>query len=523
MHASPDVFLQGFSNPALITILGLMVIGHGISRTGVLDKMAHTFHEWTLGNVEKCYYMILGSIFTVSGFLNNTPLVVVFIPIMEALAKKNTRPSSSYMMPISFAAILGGMLTLIGSSTNLLVVGIYSQLSGNMIGFFDFFVPALFVGIVGLIYIVLFMPFLLPHSGNIQKTKHEAVPFKKHMHTYIAHIRVDSAYGWVGVSLQDVAKNDLKNLKILFVERGLKKIPFSSDPIILQENDYIHICASREQMEEKAASKLDFFKRNARKYGKEGSAMFEVLLREGTHINGKNVRSFEKSYDDKLYVIGIEKHNQNANINFRQMKLESGMILLIQGKKKLMDSFRHDRDIVPLEWSLAELPKLYHAKRAIVIFILTIGLAALGVLPIVASVMVGVIAIIATGVITVKEAYHAIDKNIIFLIVAALAFGQAIEISQGGLFLGEALSFIASTNAISVVLSFFFLFIVIIANILSSKAAAILAVPMAYSFCQELDTAVEPFIIAIIFAANCAFANPVAYQTNLLVMGTRGL
>ncbi|PPR73046.1 MAG: hypothetical protein CFH05_01235, partial [Alphaproteobacteria bacterium MarineAlpha3_Bin4] len=199
--------------------------------------------------------------------------------------------------------------------------------------------------------------------------------------------------------------------------------------------------------------------------------------------------------------------------------LEAGDVLLVQGQPEDVAHLRAFRDVVLLEWSTEELPVLRHATRAGLIFLAVVGLAASGILPIVVSALCGAAAMVVVGVLNVRQAFQAVDAKIVTTIAAALALGVALQETGGAAYLAHTLLVALQGQSVSVVLSLFFLLVAGLSNVISTKTSAVLFTPIAVDIASELGVSSVPFAVAVVFAANCSFASPLGYQTNLLVMG----
>lgn len=201
-----------------------------------------------------------------------------------------------------------------------------------------------------------------------------------------------------------------------------------------------------------------------------------------------------------------------------EVRLEPGDVLLIQGREADIEALRGDQDILLIEWTAAEMPAVNHATSTLVIFVGVIAVAALGIVPISIATLTGAGLMLATGVLNIRQATRAIDRTIVMMIAAALALGSALQATGGAEFLASILLAVLGDASPAIVLSAFFLLVAVLANLISTKATAVLFTPIAVGIANGLSLPVEPFAVAVVFAANCSFASPIGYQTNLLVM-----
>lgn len=522
----PAALLAGFANPALIAILALLVIGEGLSRTGVLDRVAGLIFSLGRGSTTLAPILALVFVLVVSGFLNNTPVVVIFIPVIQVLANQLGVPSSRWMMSLSFASILGGMITLIGSSTNLLVSGLLEDLGHEGFGFFDFTVPGIVVASVGFVYVALVAPRLTPER---QRPEIEPGMGGKQ---FIAQIAVTAGSKFDGLKPRGGFFPDLTDLTVKEIRRGPSTLtpPFSND-LSLADGDLLVIAATRKALTDilgTAAGQLapvgaaigagETTEKPKRRRDTE-QVVVEAMIRPSSRLVGMSLEMMGFRHQGDVVVLGIQRRSRVISRHMSDFRLAPGDILLLQGQQRDIDALRDDPDLLLIQWSAASLPSVHHARRAGLIFLGVIATASTGVLPIVTAAMIGAVLMIASGVLNVRQAARAIDRTIVMLIATALALGTAMQATGGDQFFAKL--FLEATSGVSpaITLSAFFLLVAVMANLISAKATAVLFTPISIAVAQGLGVDPVPFAVAVIFASNCGFATPVAYQTNLLVMG----
>ncbi len=521
--------LTGFANPAMLTVLALLILGEGLNRTGALDSAAGLVHAASRGRPVAAIGLALLLVAAVSAVLNNIPVVVLFIPIMQALAVRSNRPSGRYMMPLSFAAILGGMTTLIGSSTNLLVSSAMIELGEAGFSFFSFTVPGLVVASVGMVYVIFVLPKLLPErEGETATAQREAKQFKAQI-TVKRHGRLDGLTPSAGFF------PTLPNITVLSVERDGEVFlpPYDENP--LQPDDVLVVAATRERLlqfhkENPGALTPDIMGRSglARIVDKDApwqsgaQSVAEVMVTPASRMVGRTLDTIGFRYRHDCVVLGIERRTRMARTRPTDIPLAPGDILLIQGRRSDIEALRGSQEVVLMEWSAEDLPQPHHAKRAGLIFAATIAAAATGLLPTEVATLTGAAAMVISGAMSAEDAIRAIDHKIILLIAAALSLGAAMHATGGASFLAQGLIQVLGVDSPAVVLSGFFLLTAALANILSTKATAVLFTPIAVAVAHAVDVPAEAFAVAVVFAANCSFASPVGYQTNLLMMAPGG-
>jgi len=508
--------LAGFADPALIAVLALMVIGHGLIRTGALDETIRFMSGRFQRRPGLSLTATLAVIAALSAIINNTPIVVIFIPVMTSIAERLNRGPSRLMMPLSFAAILGGMVTLIGSSTNLLVAGAAADLDQPAIGFFDFAVPGGVLAIVGLAYVVLILPHLLRERASL------ASEITGDGKQFIAQILVRTGSPLVGQTTVAGMIPHLKGMTVRLIQRGAESHLPPFDDVRLQPGDTVVVAATRALLAEALARMPELADTaDEDQEGSEigGSLLAEAMVTPASRVIGRSLRLVGFHYHTGCVILGVQRRSRMMRGRMEDIRLEAGDILLLLGPRDRVTNLRFSREVLLIEWSALELPARHHAKRALAVFAAVVAAAATGQVPIVIAALAGALGMIALGCLNINQAARAVDRQVALLVAAALAMGSALQGTGGAAYLAQHLITAMAGLGPAVVLSALFALVAVMTNVLSNAATAVLFTPIAINTALALGMAPTPFIHAIIFAANCSFATPMGYQTNLLVMG----
>jgi di/tricarboxylate transporter len=522
----PATLLAGFANPALLTVVALLVMGAGLARTGVLEAGAGLLFRYGRGHAAIAPAIAFVAVLAVSGFLNNTPVVVIFIPIMQALADRLGQPSSKLLMSLSFAAILGGMTTLIGSSTNLLVSGTLVGLGESGLTFFQFFVPGVILALVGVVYVIFFANYLLPNRALL--TSAVAGGGRQ----FMAEIHVRESSKFEGMRPRGGFFPELKDMTLRVIVRdGLLYVAPFDDDFEIAPGDTIVVAATRPALTEALKGEPAQFHpelgQDWERYETEeghqrwqvgNQVLAEAMVTPDSRLTGQNLEQIGFRYRYHCVVLGIQRRSQMIRARVTEIRLEPGDVLLLQGRQEDIDALRGNTDILLVEWTAIDIPAVHHARRTLLIFAAVIASAATGLVPISVASLCGAGLILATGVLNIRQASRAIDRTIVMMIAAALALGVSLQATGGARFLADAMLAAVGDAAPAVVLSAFFLLVAVLANLISTKATAVLFTPIAVSIAHGLNVSPEAFVVAVVFAANCSFASPIGYQTNLLVM-----
>jgi len=526
---TPARILQGFANPALIAVLALLVLGQGMVRTGVLDRGATFLLGVTRGHggMLLTLLLLLIVVAAVSAFMNNIPVVVIFIPIMQALSARYQRSASKLMIPLSYAAVFGGMTTLIGSSTNLLVNSALIEMDVAPFGFFDFSIPGTVMALVGLTYVIFVAPYLLPDRTGVV----DAIGDGGGKH-FIAQMTISTSSGLIGKAASGGLFPHLPNKTLRVIRRADETILPPFEDYVARVGDVLVVAATREALTQTLSNdpeslhpdldngQIDPVEAEGQGRWKEGDQVVaEVMVAPGSGLIGLTLPQIGFRYKSHCIVLGIQRRSRMIRTQLTDIRLEAGDVLLVQGQADDVSHLRVSRDVVLLEWSAAEVPALQRAKRAGMIFLAVVGFAATGVVPIVVSALCGAAAMVIVGVLNIRQAFQAVDPKIVTTISAALALGVALQETGGAAYLAGHLVVALDGAPVAVILSLFFLLVAGLSNVISTKTAAVLFTPVAVDIAVQLGVSPIPFAIAVIFAANCSFASPLGYQTNLLVMG----
>jgi len=524
---TPGRILQGFANPALITVLALLVMGQGMVRTGVLDRGANLLLGVGGGSLTVSLLIILVAAMAVSAFLNNIPVVVIFIPIMQALAHRYGRSASKLMIPLSYGSVLGGMTTLIGSSTNLLVNSALIEVKATPFGFFDFTIPGLVMASVGLIYVLLVAPRLLPDRYGMADSIVDGDG--KH---FVAQITVTAESELVGKDAPGGHFSVLPDKTLRMVQRGEQAILPPYEDFTVRPGDILVVSATRKALGNFLAEDPGLLYPDLEedrdvpgqvtsggRWLEGGQALAEVMVAPASGLAGFTLPQIGFRYKTHCIVLGLQRRSRMVRERITGIRLRAGDVLLVQGQPDDIAALKRFRDVVLLEWSAEELPVLDHAKRATLIFITVLALAASGVVPIVVAALTGAAAMVVVGVLNVRQAFQAVDPKIVTTIGAALALGVTLQETGGARYIAQGLLTTLGDAGPATILSLFFLLVAGLSNIISTKTAAVLFTPIAVDLAVAVGVEPQVFAVAVVLAANCSFASPLGYQTNLLVMG----
>ena len=522
---SPIDFFAGFGNEALIAICALMMVGKALETTGSLQSLARVVSKaWASQPVAAlAITLVAGAV--LSAFMNNTPIVVLLMPILVGASLRAKFPVSGVMLPMGLATIIGGMSTTIGTSTNLLVVGISRDMGMHEFSLFEWVLPVAIVGGVGLLFLWLVAPRLLPDRTPPMADTSPRI--------FSAQLHVKEGGFADGKSLSEVLAKADGSLRIDKIQRTeslfLAKLP----SIGILPGDRLFVKDSPENLKHFEQllgatlfniSDIEHPIDEETPLKAEGQQLAEVVVTRGSplHLRSLAAAKFSNSYG----LLPLALHRARAPSSqvtgdLNLIRLRAGDVLLVQGSSEAIANLKDSGTMLVLDGT-TNLPKMDHAKRALFIMGGVIALAALGIMPIAVSALVGLGLMIATGCLGWRDAVGALSIPVIMIIVTSLALGKALMDTGMAAYLANSFVNVASGLPAPMILSAFMLLMTVMTNLVSNTAAAAIGTPIAISIAQQLGVSPEPFILAVLFGANMSFATPYGYQTNLLVMSAGG-
>lgn len=524
---SPEALLAGFGNPALIAVMALLVVAEGLSRTGALDRLADGVGHLNLPPWA-AIFASLAVVSVTSAFINDTPVVVMFLPVMQAVALRAGMSPSRAMMPLSFAAILGGMTTLIGSSTNLLVSSALIGQGESGLEFFEQTPMGLLLAVVGFTYMVLVMPRLLPKGppGHVAQLLTQGKQF-------VSQCTVPAGSPLEGAIAAAGTFKALPDITVHLIVRDSRPVFPPYDDTQLLAGDVLVLAGTRKALADSAArfpgllslpdNGEDEDTPGPRPRELDASAeekvLVEAMIPPTSRFTGFSVDQLGLQRHFNLVVIGIERRARMMRGPMTEIRLQAGDVLLLLGRWGDIDELRVERDLMVVSGTAGTLRKVHHAKTAGALFLGMLGLSVFGVLPIATAALGAAALLVALGALSPRQAIRAIDHKVVLLVGYALALGEALDVTGGAAFLAHhMLAALGDAGPWTAMVAFFGL-VAMVTNVLSNNACAVLFTPIGIGMAKQLGLDPHLFAIATILASNCSFATPIGYQTNLLVMG----
>ena len=513
---------SGFGHEALIAVCALMIAGQALVRTGALEPIGRSLAKlWRISPlVSLLLTLVIGAV--LSAFINNTPVVVLLLPILISVSLRTNRSPSSVLMPMGFATLVGGMCTTIGTSTNLLVVSVASDMGVEKFSMFDFLLPASIASVMGIIYLWLIAPLLVSERETPLSDTSPRV--------FLAQLHIPEDSRSVGNTLAQLIKKTSGVMKVEKIQRGEDTFLSLLPDVEIKAGDRLFVRDSPKELKEfEEVLGATLYSDNEPIEGDNFTStsqqqLAEIVVSQGSPL--ENTTLSRLRFHDRYQLIPLALHHagktiENLYSGVHEVWLRTGDIILVQGKADALKKLKQSGELLVLD-STEDLPHSEKAPLALIIMIAIVLSAALGILPIAISAVCGVFLLIVTGCLNWREATQALSTPIVLIVVASLAMGSALLITGGTDYMASVFLYLTAGASAPIVLSGLMLLMALLTNIVSNNAAAVIGTPVAVSIAQQLDQPAAPFILAVLFGANMSYITPMAYKTNLLVMNAGG-
>ena len=525
-YLTPTEAVSGFSNPAVITIGLLFILSSAIQKTGLLEYLVVTINrllQSSKGLGMAVYYFTVS---IASSLINNTAIVAIFMPVTIRLAHRYQISPSKMLIPLSYAAILGGTLTLVGTSTNLLVNSIYMSYEGvEPLGMFEFFKYGIIILIIGTIYLLIIAPKLIP-----SRTVTSSLTKSYHLGGYLTEMRIKKESALVGKSCLDRSINHNYDVTVLDIIRDQKHIVNNIRRTILKEGDILFVRGTLENFirmkEVEGITLLTDEKLTQAELEQEDNELVECLITDDSDLVGKSLMSTNFRQVFGAFILAIRREGDIIRKKIAHMQLHAFDTLLVYGPTKKISTLSDRGDFIVLGKVEARLQKDRFWWVSIYVVLISIFFASIGYVPILKGAFISVVILLCLKIITAQESYQSIHWQVIILIAALIPIGIVLQSTGTADWIGNNISRFIYLFSISwqpyVLLATIYFITMILTEISSNVATAIIMVPIAIAVSGQIGLESRPFVFAVAFAASASFITPIGYQTNLMVYGPGG-
>ena len=515
---TPEEGISGFSNTATVTVGAMFVLSAALFQTGALNFVGGFLTKALSKNFWTGMLLLMLIVAVISAFINVTAVVALFMPVLIGLSKDINISPSKLLIPLSFSALFGGVGTLIGTSTNILVSSIAYKHGMPSFGMFEMTPFGIIVLAVGLIYMLAIGIRLLPN----RKSTTELIK-KYEMGDYITEIILLHNAESVDKQIQESSLvNDL-DIDIIEIRRADNYRFFPSPVTILKGNDILKVRCDIDKLKELQQQEGISIRPDKRLEDKDlnlsEATLVEAVVTHNSRLRGRTIKgiNFRETYG--ATVLAIKQRGQLMHEKLGRTRIRSGDVLLIEVKKDWLLRLKQNQDFIIVSEAAKSEVKKGKLLTALLIMTGVVSTAAFGIFPIVQSAVIGSVLMVLTKCISLDEAYKAINWKVIFLLAGVLTLGLALEKSGGASFVSSILVKLVGGLGNTALISAFFLLTLLLTNFMSNNATAALLAPIAILTAQSLGVNPRPFLMAVTFAASLSFMTPVGYQTNTMVMG----
>ncbi len=518
---TPPEAVAGIANPAVITVGAMFLISRAMTRAGTVGFIGQRVMDWARGRAGLALLSVLLIVGLASAFINNTPVVVIFIPVLMSMSCRLGISPSKYLIPLSYISILAGSCTLIGTSTNIIVSDLAVHYGYDAIGMFELSRLGLPIAVIGLVMILLLAPRLMPDLLN---PTCELSDDRKRR--YLAEIIVPEASPLIGMNPCSHLPGKYPGIEVLELIRSSQIYHPCRDMVTLAPGDLLLIKGSPNELMHLLDDKVVELPRseNGPQFqGPNQTMVVELIIVPQSSLVGQPLRETYLMRNSSVNIVAVERSGLHyEETQLQDIRLRTGDILLIWCQEDHLKTLRDRNDWIVIEDVHHQIEYKRKAPLAAAIFGGMVVAAASGLADIMACALVALLLMLLTGCLPLREAYRALQSNVLLLIAGTIALGTAMDKTGASRFYADLFLGLMKGWSPMAVLGGMILLTSVSTQMLSNNATAILLLPIAISTAVSLQVDPRPFIMAVCFGASACFATPIGYQTNLMVYGPGG-
>ena len=515
---TPEEGLSGFSNVATISVFALLVLSIGLQSTGVVNYIGEKMEDITGANEWRILFFIIIVVGFLSAFMNNTAIVAIFLPAVIRLADYAKISPSKFLMPLSFAAMIGGASTVIGTSTNILVSSIYQDYSGEAFNIFEFSLLGIFFFVVFILFMFIIGYHIIPNrKGKVDLTK------QYNLEDFLTELKVGKGSPMIGKQLKDTELWKNKRAYMLelnkhdgkmWIPNGLEEIHEGDELLVRANIKYLLDVKDKQKLLFKRETALD-----EKELTSEDAVLFEAVIGQNSFLVGKKVGEVDFRMLFRALPLALRRSGEPLTAKIRDVQIQFGDVLLMEARRSNLSNFYNSRDFIVLE---KVKKKTLRRRKMLLSSIIVLGvvlLAAFNILPIVTSALLGCVIMWVTGCMSMRYTYGKMEWRVIFLLAGIIPLGIAVDKTGTSDLIANGILSLSNDAGPTFVVSLLFLITTLLTSFMSNNATAVLLAPIAITIAEQLGMDPKPFLITVMFAASTSFLTPIGYQTNTLVYG----
>ncbi|MGB5334738.1 MAG: SLC13 family permease [Woeseiaceae bacterium] len=510
---------SGFGHPATVIIALVLVVSRGLSNSGAIEILARYVVDATR-KLSTHITVMSGLAAALSAIMNNVAALALLMPIDMQAAKKAGRSPSLSLMPLSFASILGGMITLIGTPPNIVIAEFRGDALGEPYRMFDFAPVGLACAAVGVAYVALFGWRMLPSDRRAQDAGAELFELAD----YIVEVRVPEGSSAIGKRVRDLSEQAAKSdVEIIGLTRRGRRMPGLARTAEIREGDILVLEASPDSLEEAlGALKLEYVGKGGGRLEEEDLVLSEAVVQESSRLAGKSAMDIRLLYRYRIALVGVSRQGKRFRENVRKLQLRPGDVLLLLGGEERLADVTGRIGLLPLADRGQRVILREKAWLAVAIFGVAIAAASIGLVYLPIALGCATALYVIFNIVPIRDVYTSIEWPVIVLLGSMIPIGGALQ-STGGtsLIAGGIVDLSAGLSPI-VVLTLLIIVTMSLSDVMNNTATAVIAAPIAVEMAARLGVNPDPFLMGVAVAASCAFLTPIGHKNNTLIMGPGG-
>ncbi|MDX2478367.1 MAG: SLC13 family permease [Gammaproteobacteria bacterium] len=512
---------SGFGHPATIIIALVLIISKGLSNSGAIELIAKQVSRYAV-SLQAHIAAMAGIAAALSAVMNNVAALAMLMPVDIQAAIKAKRSPSLTLMPLSFASILGGLITMIGTPPNIIIAEFRQSSLGESFGMFDFAPVGLVCAVIGVLFVATIGWRLLPAS----RVSHDSAQDLLDVSGYIAELHVPEGSPAIDQSVKDLDDiADDNDVAIVGLVRRGKRQPGQARNVTIRKGDILVVDSAPDSMDKFVGElKLDYSSKgkDTSPLSDQDMALWEVVVPDGARIEGRTAHSLRLQYRHGVTLLGVSRQGKQFRDRVRQLQIEEGDVLLLYGASDMLAEISYWLGALPLAGRSLDLIQRHKAWLAVGLFAGAIATASFGLIYLPVALAAVVASYVMFNIVPPRHVYDSIEWPVIVLLGSMIPIGGALESSGGTALIADTITSLSSGHSPVFVLVLLMVITMTLSDVMNNTATAVIAAPIAVDIANRLDVNADPFLMTVAVAASCAFLTPIGHKNNTLIMGPGG-